>query len=166
MRMRFSIDVEVPAKKVWRELSEGFGDTGKWTSLLDSSKLIGEAKTGAHRECRIGNKTLTEHITLMDNEMMRVDYKLIDGLPAIVEHGYNSWSVTALSETRCRVALSPDIKMKWWSQPLGMLVHMGLKQSMTKVLEEFKHWAETGRVHPRKAKRNKKSGVQQLATAS
>lgn len=166
MKMTFFIDIDVPAERAWKELSQGFGDTGKWTSLLDSSTLIGEAKTGAHRECRIGNKTLTEHITGMDHNAMQVDYQLIDGRPPIVRQAKNSWSVSPLSKTRCRVTMSPDIEMKWWAMPMGPLVRVGLGQTMPKILEEFKHWAEMGRVHPRKTKRNMKSGLHQLVTTN
>lgn len=166
MKLKFYIDINVPAQKAWHELSEGFGDTGKWTSLLDSSILIGAAKSGAHRECRIGKRTLTEHITKMDHNDMQVDYELIDGRPPVVAYAFNSWSVSPLGETRCRVTMLPDIRMKWWAQPMGMLVRFGLSQTMPKVLIEFKHWVETGRVHPRKAKKNSKNNMQNVATAT
>lgn len=164
MKLQFFIDIEVPAEKAWHELSEGFGDTGKWTSLLDSSVLIGEAKAGSHRECRIGKKILTENITRLDHTAMQIDYDLIQGRPLIVRTAQNSWQVTRLGAQRSRVTMQPNMVMAWWALPLAPLLILGLKQSMPTVLEEFKHWAETGRVHPRKAKKVKKSKHTRLAT--
>lgn len=153
MRLHFSTNIDAPATEVWHKLSYGFGETGQWTSLIDSSAMIGEPGVGAHRECRIGNKVLTEHITRMDHNHMIVDYDLVKGSPPIVKKGSNQWSVVTLSERSCRLEMTPNIQMKWWAAFLGPLVVMGLKKSMPTVLEEFKHWVEKGHPHPRKLQR-------------
>ncbi|GLQ17361.1 SRPBCC family protein [Maritalea porphyrae] len=166
MKMKFSIDIDVPAEKSWHKLCDGFGNTGEWTSLLDSSAMIGDVEPGSHRECHIGKKVLTENITHVDNLAMRIDYDLIKGRPAIVNAARNSWRVTSLGPNRSRVTMSPNMVMKWWAKPMGPLLVLGLNQTMPKVLEEFKFWAETGRVHPRKAKRNKDGKARQMAVTT
>ncbi len=107
MKMKFSIDVDVPAEKSWHKLSDGFGNTGEWTSLLDSSLMIGNVEPGSHRECHIGKKVLTENITHVDSLAMRIDYDLIKGRPAIVNTAQNSWRVASLAPTAAGLPCRP-----------------------------------------------------------
>jgi hypothetical protein len=48
---------------------------------------------------------------------------------------------------------------KWWARPLSPLMRLGLGWTLKRALEEFKHWAETGDPHPRKAAHSEKNAT-------
>ncbi|MEX0299310.1 MAG: SRPBCC family protein [Kordiimonas sp.] len=150
MNKVFEIELNISAEQAWVAVGEKFGETGQWTSLLDSSYLEGQLAPGGYRVCMQKNKKLTERITQFDPENMKLEYELIDGRPPIVQSAGNSWSIMSLGSKCCLVSMRPEISMKWWAVLLTPLLWLGLNTSLPKVLEEFKHWAETGTVHPRK----------------
>ncbi len=150
MKNVYQIELDIPAEQAWVAIGEKFGETGQWTSLLDSSFMEGELAPGGCRVCLQKNKKLTEEITKFDPENMELKYELVMGRPPIVKSAGNSWSITPLDPRRCQVSMCPHITMKWWAVILTPLLWFGLNTSLPKVLEEFKYWAETGTVHPRK----------------
>ena len=150
MRKEHSIEINKSAAEVWALIGDRFGDTGLWTSQLDSSHMVGEVDEGGHRVCKIGTKTLTENLTLFDPQNLVLEYDLIEGRPPIISTASNRWSVTALGPNRSRVTMRPDTKLKWWAGFLGPLIRSVTGKILAKVLEELKFWVETGEVHPRK----------------
>jgi hypothetical protein len=150
MKKLYEIEVDLPAKVVWVAACENFGETGQWTSFLDSSYLEGDVSGGGYRVCLQGRKKFTEHITKFDAENMLLEYELINGRPVIIESARNCWSVVPLGAERSKLIMSPIIVLKWWAKFLKPMLNLGLSGTLPKVLEEFKYWAETGDVHPRK----------------
>jgi Polyketide cyclase / dehydrase and lipid transport len=150
MKKRFQVELDISAEHAWIAIGEKFGETGQWTSLLDSSHLEGELTEGGYRVCIQGKKRLTENITRYDPENMTLEYELITGRPPIVKSAKNFWSVKSLEKNRSKVLMCPDIELKWWAIWLFPMMSLGLNASLSKVMEELKYWAETGNVHPRK----------------
>lgn len=150
MKRHYSVDLNVPATSAWAAVHDHFGAAGTWTSLLTSSRMDGPVAVGGQRVCdsqQFGRAV--ETITKIDKERMILNYAMTEGGPGFVISGRNSWRVQPLTRSTCRVSLSPTIVVTWWARPLLPLMWMGLNQSMAKVMEEFKHWVETGTPHPR-----------------
>ncbi len=150
MKNSFEIDLNASAETVWNAVRNNFGEAGQWTSLLDSSHMVGAVSVGAHRVCQQGKKQLTEHITAIDEGRMVLHYELIEGRPNFIARAQNAWTVTALGPDQSRVTMRPVMTLKPWAFFMGPLLAMGLRGPLTKVLEEFKYWVETGEIHPRK----------------
>lgn len=151
MKLRYSVDLNVTAVAAWAAIHDQFGAAGTWTSLLSGSRMVGPVAVGSQRVCdspQYGRAV--EKITHIDAGNMTLDYALTEGGPAFMTSGRNRWRVQPLGRTTCRVILTPEVELTWWATPMLPLVRFGLNGSMRKVLEEFKHWAETGEVHPRK----------------
>ena len=154
MQKLFQITLDIPASEAWVVVGDKFGETGQWTSLLDSSHLEGALSEGGYRVCHQGKKTFTEQITSFDPEHMRLEYELVKGRPPIIKSARNSWCVTPVSETTSQMSMNPNITLHWWALWLTPLLSFGLNRDLKKVMEEFKYWAETGKVHPRKKASN------------
>jgi hypothetical protein len=150
MKMHVETIVDVEPEKAWQLIADQFGETGQWTSLLDSSFVQGKVKKGTQRICKIGDKELAEKITHLDCSQLTISYEITKGRPPFVDEGRNTWRVFPHSENRSRVTMAPSIQLKWWAIFMSPLMALGMKHSMKKVLEEFKHCAETGEAHPRK----------------
>ncbi|MBL4788427.1 MAG: SRPBCC family protein [Kordiimonadaceae bacterium] len=146
----FQIELDIPAERAWVAVGEKFGDTGLWTSFLDSSYMEGEVGVGGQRVCVQGKKKLTEHLTKYDPQTMTLEYELIGGRPAIVKFAGNRWTVVPLGSQRSKLTMSPTSQLRWWALPLAPVMSLVLRAILPKVLEEFKCWAETGELHPRK----------------
>ncbi len=150
----FEIELDISAQKAWELVGEKFGETGQWTSELDSSYMVGETGEGGHRVCKQGKKTFTEHLLKYDPDIMALEYELIEGRPAIIASAGNQWVIQPLGANRCKLVMSPVFKPHWWAFFMAPLISLGLKGPINRVLEEFKHWAETGELHPRKVAKN------------
>lgn len=154
MSMKFQVTLNISAEKAWVAVGEKFGATGQWTSALDSSHMQGDLAIGGRRVCVRKNKSLVEQLTAFDPEKMYLAYVLTIGRPVFVKSAHNTWQVEALGSDRSIVTMRPDIRLKWWAVLLKPLMAAGLRVSLTKIMEEFAHWAETGDVHPRKKQNN------------
>ena len=156
MKQKFQIEIDVDASVAWAAISQRFGDTAHWTSLLEQSHLEGELGCGGRRVCWNNGAMFVEEISAFDEAGRSLEYELTEGKPVIIERAVNTWSVEVSGQGKCMLTMQPDIRLYWWSRPLAPFVRLGLSVQLRKVLEEFKHWIETGRVHPRKAAQNLK----------
>lgn len=150
MKKEFQIELDISAEEAWTAVGEKFGETGQWTSSLDSSHLVGALDNAGSRVCIQGRKKLIEKITKFDPETMVVQYELIDGRPAMVKTALNKWSVKSLGPNRSIVTMNPTTTLKWWAILMTPVLSLGLNSLLPKILEEFRYWVETGEVHPRK----------------
>ena len=153
MKSRFEIVMAIPAELAWVAAGEKFGETGQWTSFLDSSHMEGAVEVGGYRVCIDGKKTLTEQLTKFDPVNMVLEYELTGGRPPILKSAKNHWFVESLGPNRSKLVMIPTMEFKWWAVFLKPVLLLSIRVILPKVLEEFKHWAETGEAHPRKKAR-------------
>ncbi len=110
MKLAFpsTVTIEAPAAKVWQLLAHEYADIGRWASAIPFSTALTDlpAPTGAPvggRACRAtipGFATVHEQFTYFDEATMRFGYAAVTGLPSLIRHAENHWSVRALSPTR------------------------------------------------------------------
>ncbi len=158
MKISRTININAPAERVWDILGPNYTKAGDWAS----SVYVSDARPGtpkvaaapvAGRVCQTSLGPFTETIEAFDEGRRHVAYSATgDKMPGFVKRLVNSWTVhTSGSMSRVQIELNADIAF-----PFNILMGPMMKLQFGKVLreatEELKHYAETGKPHPRKVK--------------
>ncbi|MEM9361374.1 MAG: SRPBCC family protein [Bacteroidota bacterium] len=156
VEIKESILIEIPIDKLWEITALQFDKIGDWSSGVLSSKGHGVSELGAvclERQCEPsykGFKKTTERIVDYHPENHQFTYKIVSGLPAMVQNATNSWTHIG-NENQTRITMDVNMELKGL---LGWLMKNPMKKQMRKILrenlEELKYYAETGRVYDRK----------------
>jgi hypothetical protein len=153
MRIRRSIDVIAAATDAWALLADGYGDIGDWTTVVDSSHLIGDrVEVGAERRCQVsgpgtGDGHVVERITALDSDSMTYAYELVHG-PSYIKSARNVVSVTALASDRCRIQTDGRITLARWLVPLSPFVSLAMRLAARSFLRDLQRRLEHGSPHP------------------
>jgi hypothetical protein len=129
---------------------------GEWASTVAHSEVKTDAEVpeGAEvggRVCRVpGMGEVHECLTAYDELNKTFSYE-IQGLPFIVMAASNNWSVATIDGDRSRVSMEIFARVL---PVIGWLMIIPVKLQLNKMtqvlLEDLKHFVETGDVHPRK----------------
>ena len=155
MQMRAEIMVGVPADQAWALVGERFGDIGTWAAPITRSSLDAATGPGAVRTCHVRGfgpapaGVVHERLITFDAAGRSLSYEA-DGLPRFIAGAVNRWSVTAQGEGACTVRAHATLTLRGPMRLLGWLVRSRLRASATAVLDELRHYLETGTPHPRK----------------
>jgi hypothetical protein len=149
--------IEAPAAAVWDIVGDRFGQAHEWASLLNHSAGHGAPLSGRVREARScdvkGMGNIQERLVEFDPERHVVSYEVTKGFPFFVRRGVNHWQISGLGATRCRVTTTASLTTKgivgFMMAPMMRMQMAGMMRTM---LEDLKHYAETGQPHPRKMK--------------
>lgn len=152
------ITINKSAKDVWSILADDYGGIGKWASGVNASEGVGNPIGGSNcsgRQCKIsatGFSDTEEKILTYNKDNFILQYQLVHGLPGFVKNAINTFILTPVKdETKVNVNTIMDA-----TGIPGMLMKGFMSRSTQKVLnhmlEELKHYIETGNVHPRKQK--------------
>ncbi|MEM8797382.1 MAG: SRPBCC family protein [Pseudomonadota bacterium] len=159
MKMNVMITVDAPADAVWTILGPRYGEISLWCATVYSSEWLdspivieGSPCKGRHCETIFGpfDETFLEY-----DAPRRSLYYEAKGpkLPFFVKRLTNRFTVEELSSARSRVTMKSTADM---TQPFRFLMGGMMKMQMGKglrgLMEELKHFAETGEPHPRKMK--------------
>lgn len=148
--------VKQPIHQVWDLLGNQYGEADKWASGLFHSEAIGEPKIqGAvcnNRTCEISSGTIKEEVRKFDAKNHILSYEVIEGFPFFVDQAINTWTLQAQGKNTL-VNMHLVMTTKGF---IGKLMQPMLKLQMNSLLqhaiEDFKHYSETGKPSPRKAK--------------
>ena len=150
------IYIDAPIEKIWEVLALDFGGIGKWASGVNRSVGSGAGINGSlcsERACEIsavGFNDTKERILVLDNEQHILRYSLFHGLPGFVKNAENEWQ---LKQEGDRIQVTAKTEMRATGL-MGWMMRGFMRNSTKKVLknmaEEFKHYVETGKPHPRK----------------
>ncbi len=158
MKISKTININAPTDRVWDILGPNYVNAGDWASSVYASDArpgtpkVAEAPV-AGRVCQTSLGPFTETIEAYDANRRHVAYSATgDKMPGFVKRLVNSWTVQPNgSASKVQMELSADIAF-----PLNILMGPMMKLQFGKVLreatEELKHYAETGKPHPRKVK--------------
>jgi hypothetical protein len=153
--------IDAPADTVWEVIAGRFDRIGEWATAIPTSSL-GVADLGlvnldgpiAARVCETGIRALpqvTETIVAFDASNRSLTYQATDGMPAFLTAARNTWTVTALAATRCRVDIAAEFATR------GLLGRYARPVTLARVLrdgqhllDDLKHYVETGTPPPRK----------------
>ncbi|MFL4470068.1 SRPBCC family protein [Tateyamaria armeniaca] len=158
MKIRKILTVNAPPDAVWEILGPNYVRAGDWASSVYVSgarpgtpKVAGAPAAG--RTCETSLGPFSETIEAYDEERRHVEYSATgDKMPGFMKGLRNAWTVRpkgGVSEVE--MELNADIAF-----PFNVLMSPMMRLQFGKVLreatEELKHYAETGKPHPRKLK--------------
>ncbi|MEL6191922.1 MAG: SRPBCC family protein [Bacteroidota bacterium] len=154
--------VDKPIEKVWEILGNQFGEAYKWAGGLYHSEGFGtpalEYAPFNSRACNTSQGKITEEIRVFDPENYKLVYEVVKGFPGFVEVGKNQWSLSPVGD-KTEVHMHLVIETKGiMGFIMGPMMGMQLKKVVSTVLEDFKHFVETGSPSPSKAKEMAKQG--------
>ena len=97
-----------------------------------------------------GAGEIHERLLEVDREGMSLTYEAARGMPGFVAGARNRWCVVALDEGSCRVETRASVELTGPMALAGCLVRWQLQRAGASVLEELRHYVETGEPHARK----------------
>lgn len=158
MKISRKVIVNAPVDAVWTILGPNYANAGDWaSSVFVSSARPGAPKVAAApvagRVCQTSLGPFTETIEAYDAHRRHVAYSATgDKMPSFVKSLVNSWTVhDEGGQSRVDIELNAKIAF-----PFNLLMGPVMRFQFGKVLreatEELKHFAETGKPHPRKVK--------------
>src|SRR5262245_25624582 len=162
--------VNASAEAVWEVVAGRFDRIGEWAAAIPASgvaaadlALVDLAAPVPARVCETGIRALpriTETIVGFDSANRTLTYEATEGMPSFVTAARNTWTVTALSATRCRVDIVAEFSTRGL---LGRLARAAILARVLRdgrhLLEDLKHYVETGTPSPRKLARHRLPGV-------
>lgn len=166
MNVEKSITVDQPVSKLWQIMATDYVKVSEWTSTVSASKpndavttTLEGAPTGGRVCTAPGFGDIKETITHFDEKSKTFSYKAdASGMPGFVKGLGNTWSFRKLGPNKTEVAMRIQVDLNAFPGALMaplMRAQMGRVGKIT--LEELKHYAETGQLHPRKVRALKKA---------
>lgn len=163
MEFKKEIIIDKSIEQVWDVLGNQFGEAYKWAGGLKHSEAFGAPKIdGAvcnNRACDTTTGSIKEVIRKFDPAKNELEYEVIEGFPFFVNTAINNWKLTSKGK-QTKVNMHLVIQTKGI---VGSIMSPMMKMQMTKltagILEDFKHYVETGKPSPSKAKEMKKYGL-------
>ena len=173
MKIARRLTINAAPEKVWDILGPNYVRAGDWaSSVYVSGPRPGTPKIAnapaAGRVCQTSLGPFTETIEAYDEDRRHVAYSATgDKMPGFMKGLRNAWTVRPMgSGSEVEMELNADIAF-----PFNILMGPMMKMQFGKVLkeatQELKHYAETGKPHPRKVKADatKKAGDARAAMA-
>ena len=154
IEIKLETEIGKSADECWNVFGGGYTDIYKWKSAMKSSDAEGEpfgdSPVGS-RKIKASGITFSEKLIHFSNVERAFTYQVI-GLPFVIVDAKNEWK---FSETDGKATLHMHLQAQT-ATGFGWLLNGIVKKNMTKEMgklhQEFKHFKETGEVHPRKAK--------------
>ncbi|NOT88109.1 MAG: SRPBCC family protein [Lysobacter sp.] len=156
MKIITEIVVDKPVRMVWDVLGNQFGNAHVWGSALIHTEGSGRQLSGQvceSRTCDIkGMGRIRENLLEFDPENFALKYEVVQGFPFFVERGVNLWTLTE-EGAATRVRSVAEITTKGIvGAMMAPMMKMQMTGLMQKLVEDLKHYVETGMPHPRKLK--------------
>lgn len=152
--------IDKPVDLVWNILVNDFDKAQEWMAAVPKSYKMeeGEQVAGAPmigRICELSSKSnppiAVEAITAVDKGSYSFKVNIVPRNGKIpVDHNNLSVTLNPLTENQTEVVWASDITLKTSGKLLYPVLKAGLSKSFTEILEELKHYTETGQPHPRK----------------
>ncbi|MEM7620773.1 MAG: SRPBCC family protein [Pseudomonadota bacterium] len=152
MQIRKNRNVNVSAEKAWEILVQ-FGNVDAWASTVQHS-TADQLCQGATRVCQTAMGKFDEKVTSYNPQQLTLSYTAEgEKIPFFVKRLENTWQIRPVNVHECRVSMlmNVDIMFPFTIFP-GPMMKMQMSKIAKQTLEEFKHFAETGRPHSRKLK--------------
>ncbi|MEO1118425.1 MAG: SRPBCC family protein [Pseudomonadota bacterium] len=173
MKIRRTVRVNAPIDEAWELAGPGFADVERWASNVfvstrrDDTRAPETAPVGG-RACVTPQGDFDEAILEYDEDQHFVVYS-VEGkaIPGFVRSITSTWNLESRGNkvTDVTMTMQADI-----AQPFAFLMGWMMKKQFGKAIdetfEEYKHYLETGQLHPRKAKSNGSKKAQAARAAA
>lgn len=157
MKVDVQAEIDAPPDRVWETLGPGFGAIGTWCASVHESHLTTVPATmagapAAGRHCKTVFGPFDETFTAYEPDRRVMRYQATSPkLPFFVKCMTNMFEVEDLGGGRSRVKMNAGADM---TQPfrtlMGPLMKLQMGKGLREIVEELKHYVETGHPHPRK----------------
>ena len=154
MELARSTTLNATLDQAWEVLGHQFTTIYHWASAVNHAEGHGNGQQQApcdERSCSTTMGQLREKLVTFDPINYRLSYTAFEGLPFLFREGTNHWSLTDLGNGNIKVQSHVVFV---WRSPLFRLMQPLLKIKMSQfvnvLLDDFKHYVETGRPHARK----------------
>ena len=157
MEFKKEIIIEQPISQVWEVLGNQFGDAYKWASGLNHSKSFGtpqiEAAHCNNRACELPTGNIKEVLRKFDPENFILEYEVIEGFPFFVDTAINNWQLSSIGSNKTKVNMHLVVKTKGFvGAVMGPMMKLQLNKQIATIPQDLKHYVETGKPSPHKAK--------------
>jgi Polyketide cyclase / dehydrase and lipid transport len=147
-------------ESTWAVLGHDFAHPYKWASSVNHSEGHGKQLATTQcdeRACQTVMGNIREKLTHYSDEDFHLAYVVTEGMPGMVKTATNDWKLTKSGSGKTKL----KIKMEFVFQGvLGFMMQPLMKIKLNKIaqemVEDFGHYAENGKPHPRKLKVQKK----------
>ncbi|MGI9646505.1 MAG: SRPBCC family protein [Ilumatobacteraceae bacterium] len=146
------IDIAAGADRVWEILDAGFDDISTWAArMIESRGDDGLGDLGGRQVVTVEYGPATETLYLRDADERALGYH-VDGpsLPPPISDVRTEWRVDAGEGDRSRVTLRFLAEVN--PPEMETMLEEVLRSGIAPLLEELKHYAETGRPHANTAR--------------
>lgn len=156
MEMRAEIVINAQADRAWEVIGERFGDISEWASVISESVMDGPPGVGRVRSCHVAGfgpfapGVIKERLVSFDPEARSLSYEAAEGMPGIIVHALNRWSVNPGPGAGCTVKIHATLTLRPPARLLGPLFRRRMRGDTERVLAELRHRVETGHAHPAK----------------
>ena len=154
IEIKIETEIDQSAEKCWGIFGGQYANIQNWMSGVSKSEPEGTSFQDSPISSRkIYSKgiSFSEKLTLFSDEQRAFNYEVI-GLPFVVKSAKNDWKFT---ETNGKTTLHMHLRIELASG-FGWLLSGVIRSNISKAMyllhKDFKHFAETGKVHPRKEK--------------
>ncbi len=147
-------------ESTWAVLGHDFAHPYKWASSVNHSEGHGKQLATTQcdeRACQTVMGNIREKLTHYSDENFHLAYIVTQGMPGMVKTATNDWKLTKSGSGKTKL----KIKMEFVFQGiLGFIMQPLMKIKLNKIaqemVEDFGHYAENGKPHPRKLKAQNK----------
>ena len=159
MNVKNEIEIKKSAKDAWEVMGSGFAKIHVWASFFKDSKPAGEPKFAeidfSAREVIVEGGENTHSLDVFDAENHVLSYTVTAGAPPFADKAEAQWALQIIDENTCKAYISVNMQLKdIVPTEKASEVSSWLNQSADNMLEEMKHYIETGELHERKLKTN------------
>lgn len=155
MKITTEIFINKPTLDVWEIVGNQFGSAHIWASALTHTEGSGRKMTeqvSENRTCDIkGMGRIHERLLEFDVKNFALTYEVTNGFPFFVERGINRWTMTPEGSSTRLQSVADITTQGFVGMLMAPLMKMQMKRLMHRLLEDLKHYVETGVPHPRKA---------------
>ena len=157
MIVRNEMVIERSANDVWKVMGNGFAQIHVWSSFFKDSKPTGESKFDgidfSARDTLVQGGGNTHTLDVFDAENHVLSYTVTAGAPPFANKAEAEWALEIIDEHSCRASIDVKIELKdVVPAEKAKEVNAWLGKSSENMLEELKHYVETGNLHERKLK--------------
>lgn len=141
-----TVDIDVPAARVWSLLGEQFDQSIKFNpEATKTSYILGtQPAVGAQRRTiNTNGKFIDVEVVDYDPSAYFVGWEIIDTDVAPIKFGFGRYQVTPISENRTRLKQQAGFKMKYG--PMDVVARFKFPKVFVYELAVIKHTLETGK---------------------
>ncbi len=156
MDFKKEIIIKKTPQEVWEILGDQYGSAHQWAGGLYHSEGYNAAKIESapfhNRACDTSQGKIKEAIEVFDSQNYTLVYRVIEGFPFFVKLGRNHWQLIPEGK-HTKVKMHLKIQTQGI---IGAMMQPMMKLQMNSItrniLDDLKHYVETGQPSPRKAK--------------